>query len=186
MARKRKGFEPSQDLNLKPAMNLILILIPLLLTSMEAVKIAVINVSTPQLAGPSDSIPPAPKDSEKPLKLTIALTDRGITVFARDQVIENKDDPLGPTLPKIDGEEEVKEGSTGNNVPGKVYDYSGLQKILSDIKNANPGESKVIIQAEATTKYKYIIQVMDAARETKNGDKKQPLFPEVVLSAGLA
>jgi biopolymer transport protein ExbD len=182
MSRRRKKNEQIDELNLKPAMNLILILIPLLLSAMEAVKIAVINVATPQIGPSSTASAPDQKPEEKPLKLTIALTDRGITIFAKDSVIENKDDPLGPTLPKIDGEE--SEG--GKLVKTKVYDFDGLQKILKDIKNENPTEENVIIQGEATTKYKYIINVMDAAREVKEGDKHKPLFPNVILSAGVA
>lgn len=182
MSRRRRKDE-IEDLNLKPAMNLILILIPILLFSMQAVKIAVINVATPQIGPSNTASQPEQKPEEKPLKLTIALTDRGITVFAKDSVIENKDDPLGPTLPKIDGEES---DSSGNLVKTKVHDFKGLQKILKDIKNENPTEENVIIQGEATTKYKYIINVMDAAREMTEGDQKKALFPNVILSAGVA
>jgi hypothetical protein len=185
MAKKsHNSIGASKGPDLKPAMNLILILIPLLLSSMEAVKIAVINVASPQIGPASNVSNPEDKPDEKPLKLTIALTDRGITVFARGQVIENKDDPLGPTLPKIDGEVDAGDGKT--KVPGKVYDFAGLQKILSDIKMENQAEENVIIQGEATTKYKYIIEVMDASREMIDGEKKTPLFPIVILSGGLA
>ena len=182
MAKKRKNDEV-EEMNLKPAMNLILILIPLLLTSMEAVKIAVVNVATPNI-GPSSQVSPPPDTPEdKPLKLTIALTDRGITVFARDQVIENKDDPLGPTIPKIDGQEEDADGKMVN---AKVYNYNRLVEIISDIKDANPTEENIIISAEPNIKFNFIMQVMDTTREKKDGDKTRKLFPNVVLSAGVA
>lgn len=182
MAIKRKKDVP-QEINMKAAMNLILILIPLLLTSMEAVKIAVVNVATPNI-GPSSQVSPPPDTPEdKPLKLTIALTDRGITVFARDQVIENKDDPLGPTIPKIDGQEEDADGKVVN---ARVYNYNKLVEIISDIKDANPTEENIIISAEPNIKFNYIMQVMDTTREKKDGDKKRKLFPNVVLSAGVA
>ncbi len=186
MGRKRKKEAPP-ELNMKAAMNLILILIPLLLTSMEAVKIAVINVSTPQIGPASVAQKPQDNPDEKPLKLTLALTDRGITVFARDQVIENKDDPLGPTIPKIDGQEEQKDGN-GNTkmVDAKVYDYGKLLQILDDIKSQHPQEENIIISAEPNIKYRYIIRVMDVAREKKDGKKRKKLFPNVVLSAGVA
>jgi len=166
-------------------MNLILILIPLLLTAMETIKMATINVATPQI-GPSEvNTPPEDRPEDKPLKLTVALTDRGITVFARDQVIENKDDPLGPTIPKIDGEEESLT-ETGKMIPGRVYDYNKLAEMLADIKAANPAEENIIITAESNIKYHYIIKIMDAARDKKEGDKRKVLFPNVVLSAGIA
>ena len=182
MAKRRKNDEV-EEMNLKPAMNLIIILIPLLLTSMEAVKIAVVNVATPNI-GPSSQVSPPPDNPEdKPLKLTIALTDRGITVFARDQVIENKDDPLGPTIPKIDGQEEDADGKMVN---ARVYNYNRLVEIISDIKDANPTEENIIISAEPNIKFNYIMKVMDTTREKKDGDKKRKLFPNVVLSAGVA
>jgi len=184
MPRERSQEAP-EGINLKPAMNLILIIIPLLLTSMETLKIAVINVATPQIGPALTAQAPDQKPEEQPLKLTVALTDKGITVFAKGSVIENKDDPLGPTIPKIDGDDEDPTDPT-KKVPGKVHDYAKLQELLSDLKNENPNEENVTIQAEANTKYRYIIRVMDATREKKEGDKKKALFPNVVLSAGLA
>jgi len=183
MAKKRRPTEEvDTDLNLTPAMNLILILIPLLLTAMEQMKLAVINVATPQIGPASEVPPPDQAPDEKPLKLTIALTDCGMHLYARDQVIENKDDPLGPTIPKKDGEEIID----GKPVPGKVYDYDKLTQMLADIKDENPVEENIIINAESHIKYRYIIQVMDASREKKDGDKKRSLFPNVVLAAGVA
>ncbi|MCK5808199.1 biopolymer transporter ExbD [bacterium] len=182
MVKKRRK-EATPELNMKPAMNLILILIPLLLTSMEAVKIAVINVATPQIGPASVAQKPQDTPDEKPLKLTLALTDRGITVFAKDQVIENKDDPLGPTIPKIDGEEE---DANGKMVEARVYDYDKLKEILVDIKSQHQAEENVIISAEPNIKYEYIIHIMDISRESKEGKKKKTMFPNVVLSAGVA
>lgn len=182
MAKKRRK-EAVQELNMKPAMNLILILIPLLLSSMEAVKIAVINVATPQIGPASVAQKPQDTPDEKPLKLTLALTDRGITVFAKDQVIENADDPLGPTIPKIDGEEE---DANGKMVEARVYDYGKLKTILVDIKAKHQAEENVIISAEPNIKYEYIIKIMDISREAEDGKKKKKLFPNVVLSAGVA
>ncbi len=183
MARKRTMDSGVAEANLKPAMNMILILIPLLLLSMESVRIGVINVATPQI-GPSDvQSQPQDKMTEKPLKLTIALTDRGITIFAKDSVIENKDDPLGPTLPKIDGEDKNEKGDVVGN---KVYDWNALTEKLTEIKDAHPTEENIIISAEPTIKYRTIIKAMDASRDTKENGKIKKLFPNVILSAGVA
>lgn len=183
MARKKRPSTIMDEINMKPAMNLILILIPLLLTSMESAKIAVVNVATPQIGPSSVATPPSDTPEDKPLKLTVALTDRGITVFAREQVIENKDDPLGPTILKKDGEEE---DASGKMVNAKVYDLEKLVEIIQDIKDANPAEENIIITAEPNIKFKYIMTIMDATREMKVGEKTKKLFPNVVLSAGIA
>ncbi|MFO7736694.1 MAG: hypothetical protein R6W70_10850, partial [bacterium] len=118
MAKKRRKDE-LPPMNMIPAMGLILILIPLLVSGMESVKIAVINVATPQIGPSSTQEDPEDNPDEKPLKLTVAVTDRGLTVFVRGQVIENENDPLGPTIPKIDGEEDDEKK--------KVYDYDKLK-----------------------------------------------------------
>jgi len=186
MSRKRRiSSESVPELNLKPAMNLILILIPLLLFAMQTVKIVMINVATPQIGPSSEQKSPEEKPDEKPLKLTIALTDRGITIFARDSVVENKDDPLGPTLPKVDGEDK---DSKGNVISNKVYDWKGLSEKLADIKEQHPAEEKVILAPEPTTKYRHIIRAMDATRAIKKdgAEKSDPLFPQIILSAGVA
>lgn len=181
--KKRRGVSAMQEINMKPAMNLILILIPLLLTSMEAVRIAVINVSTPQIGPASEATPPDTRPEDRPLKLTIALTNRGITVFARDQVVENSDDPLGPTLPKIEGQEE---DADGNMVNAMVYDIDKLREMLVDFKEANPAEENIIIAAEPNIKFKDIVTIMDVSREMEDGERRRSLFPQVVLSAGVA
>jgi len=66
MARKpserRHLEEPDNDLNLIPMMNLICLLIPFLLLSAEFIKIAVINVSSPQLGG-GPSVTSQPKEA---------------------------------------------------------------------------------------------------------------------------
>ncbi len=74
---KRRSEGSTQDLDMTAAMNLILILIPLLLTSMESVKIAVVNVATPQIGPSSEANPPADRPDDKPLKLTVACKRSG-------------------------------------------------------------------------------------------------------------
>lgn len=177
--KRRRMEQVENDLNLTPAMNLILILIPLLLLAMETMKIAVINVSTPQIGPIDETVPPdsTPPD-HKPLKLTAAITDQGVILYAREQVMVNQNDPLGPTIPKIDG--------TEAGFPGqKVYDWKKLGTMLADIKSANPGESSIIISAEPHLKYREIIKVMDIAREAIENGKKRTLFPDAILSAGV-
>jgi biopolymer transport protein ExbD len=71
----------------------------------------------------------------------------------------------GPTIPKR----------------GDEYDYEALTKKISEVKDAFPDETKIIITAEQHIKYEVLIKTMDATREA-NG---RMLFPDVVLSAGV-
>jgi len=179
MRRRRRETETVPELNLKPAMNMILILIPLLLLTMEAIKISTINVAVPSYSG-QDKNPPVTKPDE--LKLTIALTDRGITLFAKGAVLENKNDPGGPTIPKIESSNTV----FGAVTKAKVYDWQKLTEKLHEIKKANPAEDSVIITAEPTVKYRDIIKAMDSSREKNIKGKIEQLFPKVSISSGIA
>ena len=178
MARKRRKKDEAPGMNMVPAMGLILILIPLLVTGMESVKIAVVNVATPQIGPASTQENPEDNPDEKPLKLTVALTDRGMTIFVRGQVIENEKDPMGPTIPKIDGEEDEQKA--------KVYNYAKLKEMLVDLKKKHQTEQNIIISAEPNVEYRYIIDVMDVSRKYEADGTKKKMFPNVVLSAGVA
>ena len=158
------GVEDLEDLNLIPIMNLIVILIPALLLTAAFVQLAVINVSAPQIgSGVAQTKPP--DTQHKPLNLTIAVTDQGFTIAGTGGVLGDKSKDAGPTIPKL----------------GEKYDYAGLTKKLSEIKQAFPDDNKVIISADPKIRYDVIVKVMDASRET---DGRQ-LFPVVVLSAGI-
>ena len=166
--RGHRGQDPDTDLNLTPIMNLIIILIPALLASAAFVQFAVINVSAPQIgSGVAQQKPP--EDEKPPLNLTIAVTQKGFTIAGTGAVLGGQEaggDAAGPTIPKT---------------PAGEYDYKALTAKLSEIKDAFPDETKVILSADQDIKYEIIVNVMDASRENEG----RLLFPDVVLSAGI-
>ena len=93
------------------------------------------------------------------------MTDKGFTIAGTGGVLGDQSKNAGPTIPKL----------------GDKYDYAGLTKKLSDIKQAFPDDNKVIISADPKIHYDTIVKVMDASRETDG----RALFPVVVLSAGI-
>ncbi|NOZ85825.1 MAG: hypothetical protein GXP49_06115 [Deltaproteobacteria bacterium] len=185
MARKpserRHVEEGDSSLNIIPMMNLICLLIPFLLLSAEFIKIAVINVSSPQLGtGPSPTAQKKEKQDKQPLNLTIAITDQGFTIAGSGAVLGAEDNSGGPTIPL----KERYDKDLRKNVLD--YDYEALTKKLDDIKKIAPDETQVIISAEPDIKYKVLIKTMDASRETKDEEGGTKfLFPDVVLSAGI-
>jgi biopolymer transport protein ExbD len=185
MARKpserRHGEEPDNDLNLIPMMNLICLLIPFLLLSAEFIKIAVINVSSPQLGGgPSVTSQQKEKEEKQPLNLTIAITDQGFTIAGSGAVLGAEDSGGGPTIAL----KERYDKDLRKNVMD--YDYPALTKKLDDIKKIAPDETQVILSAEPDIEYNVLIKTMDASRETKDEEGGVKfLFPDVVLSAGI-
>ncbi len=62
-----------------------------------------------------------------------------------------------------------------------VYDWHGLTRCLATVKGQFPDESQVILSADPNVEYRHLIAAMDAAR----ADGELPLFPEMLLSAGV-
>ena len=59
------------------------------------------------------------------------------------------------------------------------YDFDALTSKLEELKSRFPGESKVVIAADADTDYDSLVATVDAARETR---ARKRLFPDVTLA----
>jgi len=165
-SRKPESTEP----NLTPVMNLMVVLIPLLLTSAEFIKLGVIDLNLPPAVGGKTTKVAQPK--EKPLKLDLAvtITDEGFYISSSLAIARGKKGE-GPTIPKVDGE----------------YNYKKLTTLLYEIKKKAAGRfpdvDKIVILAEPQIDYQTIVSTMDASRSIKVGETTIPLFPKVSLSA---
>jgi biopolymer transport protein TolR len=62
-----------------------------------------------------------------------------------------------------------------------VYDWRGLTRCLATVKGQFPDESQAILSADPNVEYRHLIAAMDAIR----ADGELPLFPEMLLSAGV-
>ncbi len=62
-----------------------------------------------------------------------------------------------------------------------VYDWRGLTRCLVTVKGQFPDESQAILSADPNVEYRHLISAMDAIR----ADGELPLFPEMLLSAGV-
>jgi biopolymer transport protein ExbB/TolQ/biopolymer transport protein ExbD len=205
---KRIKDEVDTDINIAPMMNLMVILIPLLLTSSEFVKMGEIEIKLPESAGEGGSDVGETKPSVN-LDLGIIITVKGFTLFhyfrsdsaqPAATAAEQK-----PDIPKKDGE----------------YDYQSLNKALAGVKrtvlrtmtgqNSSDNEAdgasasmysmytainqgsitdfedfeSIKIVAEDTISYKTIVEVMDAARIVQTRQGPVPLFPNVSLAGGI-
>jgi biopolymer transport protein ExbD len=84
--RKKKKVLGETDIDLKPFMNVIVVLIPMLLMSAEFAKIAIIDIKLPEGRGSSTSIKQtvAPEeDKSNKLLLTAIITDSVVTLGAK-------------------------------------------------------------------------------------------------------
>lgn len=84
--RKRKKMTSSQDMDLKPFMNLMVVLIPMLLISAEFARVAVIDIKLPENRGSQTktAVTEQPKeDKSEKLLLTAIITDSVVTLGAK-------------------------------------------------------------------------------------------------------
>lgn len=63
---------------------------------------------------------------------------------------------------------------------GTDFNYTELTNRLSAIKDRYPHKEDIVLLFDQGTPYDTVVKVMDAARETENGNRR-PLFPFVSL-----
>ncbi len=160
-------------LDIRPVMNLMVVLIPLLIASAEWVKLAVVEINAPpskssQGGGPGE-MGEDQKEKEKKLGLVLAILDDGITIANAVTILEGEEGQ-GPTVPK------TAEGE---------YDYNKLNEKLVEIKEkiADKGfvdAERAKITASASIEYQVIISVMDNIQKYLDDEGNElALFPKV-------
>lgn len=171
--RTARRDRSSPAMNLLPVLNLISLLIPLFLLSSQFVHLAVIDTTLP-----------GPGQEDAALALVLFVTERGLAVSGADAIVYPRGgapgpaDPSAPTLPCASGYcREVSD-----------YDWRGLTRLLSRIKDRYPQEEELVIVPDARVPYEVIIAAMDAARVdtgARGADgRPRSLFPQVVLADG--
>jgi len=163
---RRSRESESSEPNMTPIMNLMVVLIPLLLSSAQLIKISVIELNLPPAAGAQMD---KPKEKQLKLDLAVTITDEGFYISSSSAVMQKKN--KGPSVPKVDGE----------------YDYDLLAKTLYEIKQKAAGRfqdtSSIVIQAEPKVDYQTLVSTMDATRSIKVDNDSVLLFQEVSVSA---
>ncbi len=161
-SRQNENTEP----NMTPIMNLMVVLIPLLLSSAQLIRLSVIELNLPPAAGAQMD---KPKEKQLKLDLAVTITDQGFYISSSSAVMQKK--KKGPSIPKVNGE----------------YNYELLAKTLYSIKKKATGRFKdtnsIVIQAEPKVAYQTLVSTMDATRSIKVDNNRVLLFPEVSVSA---
>lgn len=175
------AFKPSQrshtkireiPLDIRPVMNLMVCLIPILLYSAEFVKLSIRELNLPP-AGTSDrgtqNNPLV--EQEKRFQLTVIISKRGFYIGNRAGYLTGEANTQAePAIPITED---------GN------YDFEHLRQQLIEIKEKikDQGfvdENSIIISAEADIEYKHIIRLMDyiSLYTDAQGSEKE-LFPQI-------
>jgi biopolymer transport protein ExbD len=175
------AFKPSQrshnkikeiPLDIRPVLNLMVVLIPILLYSAEFVKLSIRELNLPPAGssdrgGQNDQL----NEQEKRFQLTIIISKEGFYIGNQAGYLTGEADTAAE--PAIVLAEDGR------------YDYNKLREQLMEVKEKIKGqgfvdEKSIIISAEADIEYKHIIKLMDfvAAYEDADGNL-QELFPQI-------
>jgi biopolymer transport protein ExbD len=180
--------------NITPMMNLMVVLIPLLLSTAEFVRLGIIELNLPPAATELNE-ETIQDDTRQELNLAVTITNKGFYISSTFAILGGED-PNGSTIPKI-----ADDKRSGN----KIYDFDTLSEKLWEVKKSlrelsksgqgavYPDTNRVTITAEANILYETVIGTMDAARsiriQGKEGDKSkervEELFTDVSLSPGV-
>jgi len=185
--RKSTLNEEDVDVDLKPIMGLICILIPLLVYAFSFYEIKLQPVSAPKLGAPSAG--EAGDEQKKPLNLTVLLTEKGFAIKMEKELTEGEADI---NIPKKTFQ--TPEGRTVTD-----YDYPELYARLVEIKKKFRNETTINIGADPDVPWETIARTIDAARvelkeprykdlksyaeapEAEEDGKPRLMFPQVVF-----
>lgn len=173
---RRKSDELDMELDIRPVMNLMVVLIPLLILGAEWVKLGIIEINVPPSktgAGAGAGAEQGEqKEQLKKLGLTIAVSNAGITIGNAGMILSNEEGE-GPTVGKLeDG----------------TYDYAKFREKLIEIKKKIMGkgfvdENRAVLTASADIEYQVIVEVMDNLQTYEDENKNVvALFPEINFS----
>lgn len=164
ITQKRSNSDEDPELNMIPIMNIFLVIIPFLLTSVSFFHIKAIATSVPVMAESKN----LSQNSNK-IKLTVILEMRRL-----DMKLSATSEELEPQELK-DFNQKISLKQSGK------YPLEDLNDYLQRLKRAYPASDTLILIPEETVRYESIIHAMDAARKYDD----TPLFPNVVLSGSL-
>ena len=148
-SQKAHGLgETPAEVDLKPVMGLIVLLIPLLLYTFSFFQVKVSPVDVPKVrsAGGQEG----EKELEKPLLLTIKITKVGFT-------IQMNPDVVGAANANI----EIPKKRFGKDMD---YDYIALYNTLLKLKKKFPKENLIHFTGDPCIRFQTVINVMDTVR----------------------
>lgn len=201
---RRSGEDEAPDTDVTPMLNLMVMLIPFLLTSSEFVKIGAIEMKLPEAAAGAQGGGNGSNSQKQNAKLDlgIVITAKGFKIYS---YFNNQNPSQEPDIPFVNGN----------------YDFEKLNEKLADIKRsvlmeiikANYGQvpegsnlfqlyqaylkhnlsgtqvfednENIKIVAEERIKYKVVVAVMDAARGTRTPYGNVTMFPNVSIAGGI-
>jgi len=160
--------ELSEELNIVPFLDIVVNIIMFLLMTLTTIAFfSQVEAALPQYRKGSVGSRAAQNEA---LNLNVTITGAGVIVSGS-----------GGKLAR----------GCATTAPGKVltvpagmngeYDWTGLTTCVTRVKEQFEDETRVTLSADPEVPYEHLMAAMDAVR----GDEDQPLFPDVLLSAGI-
>ena len=148
--RVRRLRKHPVGLDITAFMNMIVVLVPFLLTTAVFSRLAVLELSLPAQSSGFDKL----KDD---LQLEIVIRRDALEVGDR----------MGGLLRRVEN-------------TSKGYDYQALSTLMQQLKARFPEKLEATVLAEPDTSYDTLVQTMDAVRVAKSGPAAYvDLFPEI-------
>lgn len=175
--RKSRLNVADVDIDLKPIMGLICILIPLLVYAFSFYEIKLLAVSAPKIGAPAPQ--EAGDEQKKPLNLTVLITEQGFAIKMEKELVEGESDI---NIPKKSFE--TPDGRTVSD-----YDYPELYARLLEIKKKFRSEITINIGGDPDVTWQTVVRTIDAARVELKEEKYKDLksyseAPEAVDDEG--
>jgi biopolymer transport protein ExbD len=152
-ARVRRRRREGAALEITAFLNLIVVLVPFLLSTAVFSRLSVLQLNLPAQSSGFDNL------SSENLQLEVVIRRDGLEVGSK----------MGGLLMRIDNTD-------------KGYNFGMLSDFLQRVKARYPDNTEVTILAEPETSYDLVVQTMDAARvaRTSSGSAVE-LFPEISI-----
>ncbi|HZR46111.1 MAG TPA: biopolymer transporter ExbD [Candidatus Manganitrophaceae bacterium] len=158
--KKKKALAESALLSFKLGyINLMITLVPVLLSIAVFSRLAIVDLHLPRLGGGSDTVAlqnSAAAPSSR-ISLMVAIRREGVAV--------------------LDGDKELASFPKREN----KLDFASLSRFMQKLKSAHPDENEVVILSQPQTPYEELIAVMDACRSAKVNGTARMLFSNVSL-----
>ena len=167
--RIRRSSEDEPELNMIPIMNLFMVLIPFLLTSVSFLHIKAINTSIPVHADRPAHTVETTETTETIKKITVVLEIKPDHI--RISTLSDSVNDL-----QVAEKELVLPRQTGTDMA-----VSAVADHLRTLKQHYPASDTMILIPDNEVTYREIVQAMDCARAYQT----ELLFPNVVLSGSL-
>jgi biopolymer transport protein TolR len=186
--RKRTAYhdpDPSEmagELNIVPFLDIVVnIIMFLLMTTQAVLAIAELDAHLPSLGR---RVGNTQLDSGSTLNLSVQITRAGLIVFASGGKLAPgcRDTAQGRvvTVPSTNGQLVWSRSTRGRRRHEVGPTALALTECVRQVKQQYPEETQVILSADPEIEFEHLVGAMDALR----GPSPDPLFPDVLLSAG--